>query len=169
MSVDVSFRLKYWATLKRLTTFRLTSNQLIVLVSVFFAVFTNRSFFTKLLSQYPPSFDNALFLLTIAILLVAVTVTLISLVCYRFTIKPVLIFLVITTALAAYFMDSYHVLIDAAMLQNILETNASEALDLLSSGLMVYLVLFGLLPAFIIARSELVFRPFLKNSLCGQS
>lgn len=157
------FLMRQWDAFKRRTILRVTSNQLILLVCVFFAIFGNNSFYAAVLSSYPLTVDNAFFLATIAISFTALTAAVVSLFCYRYTIKPVLIGLIIVAALSAYFMDSYNVMIDDSMIQNVLETNVDEAGDLLSLGLVIHLLVLGVLPALVVARAQIVFRPLLKQ------
>jgi len=54
-------------------------------------------------------------------------------------------------------MNTYHVIIDDTMIQNMAETNVSESLDLLSIKLLVYLFLLGILPAFFVYKVEIVY------------
>jgi lipid A ethanolaminephosphotransferase len=58
--------------------------------------------------------------------------------------------LLLVGAGAAYFIDSYGVVIDPSMIRNVVATDAGEALDLLSLGLLVHLLLLGVLPALLL-------------------
>lgn len=122
-------------------------NRLILLVSVFWAAFANFSFFQNCLQVYPVSGMNVLFLASLAVVLVAVMCLLLNLVCGRYTTKPVLIVLLLATSCAAYFMDTYHIVIDESMILNIQQTNYHETIDLFSLRLLLYFFLLGLLPA----------------------
>ena len=90
----------------RLPAQGLTSNTLIVLVAVFLAVFGNQSFFGKVLKAYPLAAGNALALASLAAMLVATSILLLALTCFRRTTKPVLIVILLLSSLAAGFMDS---------------------------------------------------------------
>lgn len=126
----------------------------IVYTAVSFTAFYNLTFFANVLQVYPLSLQNGAFVFSIAIVLTCVFVVLLSLICYRFTLKPVVITLFLVTSVSAYFMDSYHVMIDEGMIQNILMTDTKEVLDLLSVKLLLYFLLLGVVPAFLIRRSS---------------
>lgn len=69
--------------------------------------------------------------------------------------KPVAIVLMLIAAPSAYFMQQYGVLIDPDMLINALETDPEEASDQLSTGLLLFTLLMGLLPAGLLARIQI--------------
>ena len=136
----------------------LSSLSLIAAAAVFLTVFHNVAFFSNVLDTYPVTWANVPFLASIAAVMAGTIFLLLSLVCYRITIKPVLIAVLLTSSVAAYFMDSYNTVIDVSMLRNVAQTNAAESLDLLSPKLLLYVVLIGVLPALFVYRTEIVFR-----------
>ncbi len=69
--------------------------------------------------------------------------------------KPVAIGLMLIAAPSAYFMQQYGVLIDPDMLINALETDPEEASDQLSTGLLLFTLLMGLLPAALLATIQI--------------
>ena len=69
---------------------------------------------------------NLLFLGSCAIFMTALFNLIFNLVSSRYLIKPILIFIVLCSAAASYFMDSYGVHIDSSMIQNVLETDTAE-------------------------------------------
>lgn len=79
--------------------------------------------------------------------------------------KPFAILIVITAAVVSYFMDTYSVIIDSAMIQNAVETDTKEVLELLNFGIFRHIALFGFLPAFLIYRCPIHYQPFLKELL----
>ncbi|WP_339547241.1 phosphoethanolamine transferase [Pseudomonas sp. RA_35y_Pfl2_P32] len=72
--------------------------------------------------------------------------------------KPVLTLVFMASAGVAYFMSQYGVLIDAGMLRNLAETNATEVRDLLSLKLLAYTLLLGVLPSFILWKTPISYR-----------
>ncbi|KQQ33105.1 hypothetical protein ASF61_12435 [Duganella sp. Leaf126] len=70
-----------------------------------------------------------------------------SLVAFRYLLKPVLIVLFFLTAGASYFINRYGIAIDAAMVQNVMETDVHEAKELLSWDLLLSMLLLGALPS----------------------
>lgn len=71
---------------------------------------------------------------------------------HKATVKPLsYIFLLINSSIY-YFIKTYNVSIDEEMLRNTLETNVSETADLLNLTWLMYVVVLGILPCYIIHR-----------------
>ncbi len=134
----------------------ITNSKIIVLVSVFLMLFGNISFFSNVLDVYPLNMKNALFLLSIALVFGSVIVVLLSLVCYKYTIKPILIVVLLVSSAAAYFMDSYQVVINEDMIDNIIKTDMAESVDLLSFKQLLYILLLGVVPSIVVAKANIV-------------
>jgi lipid A ethanolaminephosphotransferase len=75
-----------------------------------------------------------------------------TLVSFRHVLKPVLIALLLTSALTSYFMNQYGTQIDRSMIQNLVETDVGEAFELLSWKLVLTVVVLGVLPSLAIWR-----------------
>ena len=137
---------------------QMTTTRLILLSAVFFIIFGNAAFFANVIQVYPVTAKNIGFLLSLVWGCGGLIVLVLSLLCFRYTIKPVLILLFPVSSMAAYFMDTYNIIIDETMIQNILNTDMAESLDLLSLKLILYVLFTGVLPAFFVYRSRIVFR-----------
>ncbi|PHQ24002.1 phosphoethanolamine transferase [Marinobacter guineae] len=133
----------------------MNKSTLIVLVSIFLMAFGNRAFFSNITEAYPLTLDNAAFVISLAVVFGAALIVILSLVCYRHTTKPVLITILMLSSFAAYFMDSYNTVIDTDMLRNVAQTNVSEASDLMSGRLAMYVILLGILPSLFVYRVQL--------------
>ena len=72
------------------------------------------------------------FALAFAFIVAAGNAALLSLLAWRWTLKPAAALLVVMAAFGAYFMLAYGVAIDASMLTNVLQTDVKEAGDLLN-------------------------------------
>lgn len=134
---------------KRLSNFsiELSYPMLLVLLAGFWVMFANQSFYQALFKIYPLSVDEGLFLAAVSLLLWASLVLVLSLfVFHRFS-KATIVILLMVTASSAYFMDSYHTVIDEAMITNILKTDQAEAFDLLNMKLFGYLFFLGIIPS----------------------
>jgi len=128
--------------------FTVSANQLTVLVSVLFALVYSAGFWKQLLvSDLPPGLRGALFVVAAGALMVGFNVLLLSLVAWRFVHRPALAIVLGLSAAAAYFIDSYGVVVDRHALQSVLETNAREGAQWLSWKMAVYLALLGIAPA----------------------
>jgi lipid A ethanolaminephosphotransferase len=129
----------------------LSENTLILLVTAFLLASGNATFIANVLKTYPPQGSNILFLLSLIIVFGGVTTLLLALMCFRRSTKPVLIAILLLSAMAAYFMDSYGVIISDEMMRNAAHTDTAETIELLTFRLLAYLVLLGILPALAVA------------------
>lgn len=72
------------------------------------------------------------FALAFALIVAAGNAALLSLLAWRWTLKPAVLVLVLMAAFGAYFMLAYGIAIDASMLVNVMQTDVKEAGDLLN-------------------------------------
>ncbi len=142
---------------------KITQNRLIFISSLSFVLFYNFSFFSNVIKVYPLNLSNIGFLISLAIVLWAFIVFILELISYKKTIKPLLIFLFFASSFAAYFMDTYGVIIDDSMLINVIQTNTEESLGLLSAKLLTYFVLLGLIPSILIYKIKIHYSTIKKD------
>ncbi len=131
-----------------------TPKRLILYVALFLVFADNIMFFKNVLNVYTLSWHNSGFLLSLGIVLTSVLILLVNLLACRYSLKIVLIALVLLSSGTNYFMNTYHVIIDHTMIQNIAETNISESSDLLSFQLVAYIFFLGLLPSWLIYKTK---------------
>lgn len=136
----------------------LTENALLLCVTLLLVTLGNITFFSKVFTDYALTPHNAVALISLPLLLGIATLLPLALLCLRRTIKPVLICLLLLSSLTAGLMDSYGVVINTEMLDNALQTDFSEARDLLTVKLLVYVIGLGVLPSILVARTELHWR-----------
>lgn len=130
---------------RRLT---LSANRVTMLASVLFALLYSAGFWKQLmLAELPPGARGAMFVVAAGVLMVGFNMLLLSLVAWRFVQKPALTLVLLASAAAAYFIDSYGVVVDRHALQSVLETNAREGAQWLSWKMAVYLLVLGVAPA----------------------
>lgn len=86
-----------------------------------------------------------------------------SLVNFRHILKPALMVLLVATSAANYFMTEYGTAIDWSMVQNVAQTDLREGFELLSWKMLLALALSGLLPAWLLARTEVVYPPLRRH------
>ncbi len=98
-------------------------------------------------------------------LLVFVFSGVLALVNFRRLFKPVLITLLMLSSMTAYFMSQYGIVVDASMVQNVMETDAREAGELLSWRLLQFVVLFGLIPSWLVWRLPVRYGPLRREML----
>jgi lipid A ethanolaminephosphotransferase len=137
----------------------ITTSQLVILISFFLTLFYNIAFFKNIATTYSVSRDNIFFLISIAVVYTCFLVFPITLISSRYILKPFLIFILMVSSLANYFMNTYNIIIDFVMIQNIMETNISESIDLLSFKLVLYVFFLGVLPSLFIYKVKIKYRP----------
>ena len=141
--------------LKALANRLFSSAELIVIVSVFVALFSNTAFFTHAVKIYQLDAENALFVGSLSVYITAIFIITLSAVCHRFLVKPLLIGFLLLSSLIAYFMNQYGLIIDHRMIDNVLETNLAESRDLVSFPLVFYVGFLGVLPSLFIYHARL--------------
>lgn len=122
----------------------LGSITLSAIVSVYLLAITNNSFWTHAAVYFDHSrlsllsFGTALALTTFAGMMLASA---------KYIMKPVLIFLIVASAAAAYFIDYFGVIIDKDMIGNAAVTTQAEASHLLTGSLVLHLFLYAVVPS----------------------
>jgi lipid A ethanolaminephosphotransferase len=140
---------KFWRPSLNTTTVAL-------IVALFIVLADNRLFWRSFTSRLGlDSLEHWTFVLTVAVVYVLLLNVLISLFAFRPVFKPFLIILLLTTAAVSYFSDIYGVIIDKSMVHNILETDATEAAELLTWPLFRHLLWFGAVPATLVALTRI--------------
>ena len=129
-----------------------SSNALIVMVAVYVALFANTALFRNAFALYNGSPEELLFAASLLPFIGAIFVVILSALCHRAAAKPVLITFLLLSALIAFFMNRYGVVIDDDMLVNVLETDSREARDLLNLPLVLYVLILGVVPSLFIYR-----------------
>ena len=149
---------KKFAMLKPLPTYLANLQihpQLLILFSAMFLVATaNLSFYQQVLAVYPLA-HNIGFIVSLTGLLFGLMWLILQLLCYRPTIKVVLIAMLLIAAVCGYFTDAYGTIFDSNMLVNTLQTDHAEAMDLLAPEFIIRVLVLGILPALIIAKMRL--------------
>ncbi|MET0962121.1 MAG: phosphoethanolamine--lipid A transferase [Noviherbaspirillum sp.] len=136
-----------------------SSEQAIVLASLFFTLFSNHGFWSAWSAAHDLS-DPASWLLAAAVfaLITALHCLFLGLVVTRRTARPVLAALFIVTALAAHYMARYRVFFDAGMIRSVFHTDYKEAAELATPGMLVALLTYGIAPAVLAWRLKLARR-----------
>lgn len=114
----------------------------------------NQSLWRHLLEWRPiESFEDIAFALSFGMLaFIATYIFLTPLTLSRHAAKPIAALVLILSSAAAYFVHRYGILIDKTMIRNVFATNAAESLELLTVGLVLQVIFFGVIPAFIVLR-----------------
>lgn len=146
---------------------RMKRSKLIIITSIFLVLFDNIAFFRNVTESYPVSISNITFLCSLVIVLAIFIILFFTLVCSKYTTKPVIIPILLISSVTSYFMNSYNVIIDKGMIQNVVNTNSAEAFDLLNFKLILYFLLLGALPSIFIYKIDIKYVS-LKNELVSK-
>jgi len=127
----------------------------ILATSLFLVLFVNGSFFNHVVETYGLTWEMSLMLVSLCIVLPAVLAIVFTLFSSRYLLKPFLIMVLLLSSLAAYFMNTYDIIVDKLMIQNIMETNMHESMDLLSIQQVLYFLILGVLPSIVVYRIKI--------------
>ena len=146
------------ASLLHRPTMRVES--LALIASLFFTLFCNRLFIEGMLADYDLS-KPASWLVATALFVILITSNflLLGILLNRWTAKPLLTLLLLTTAFAVYYMNRYHVYLDPDMLRNVLATDVHEASDLMTWAVIPHVLLFAGVPIWLLSRIQLIREP----------
>ena len=138
-----------------------STESLALLASLFFVLVSNRAFWSSAVAGRSAT-DPAtwLFCACVFTLLVALHFVALLLISLRRTVKPLLMVLLVATAVATYFMHKYSVFLDPTMLRNLVHTDPGEARDLLAWDMLPHLALQAALPAWLVWRCVVLPRRF---------
>ncbi|MGO1069993.1 phosphoethanolamine transferase [Lysobacter sp. CA199] len=133
---------------------------LILSASLFFAVFANGAFWRAAsVAGAMDTAHGAWVAVCLFVAMVAITALLLGVLLNRWTVKPLLTVLLLVTAGAAHFMSQYGVYLDTGMVRNVLQSDGKESGELLTVGLLLPVLLYGVVPALLLWRVKLVVRP----------
>lgn len=123
---------------------------LVVLVVLYIAAFQNDALWHLAASHIPPGWSGAMLFATLAAILIAGTFTVAAVLCVGPFVRGGLIVLITISVISNFFMSRYGVLVDPQMLINVGKTNAREAGELITAGLVLRVLLLAGLPAVLI-------------------
>jgi len=128
---------------------------LVVLASIWIATVCNVALWREL-SRLPGLSGGQLAVISVALVLVITlaTTALLSLVAWRWTLKPAITVFLLSAAFGAYFMMAYGVVIDKTMMVNTLQTDVRETRDLLNWRLMATVLVLAVLPLVLLWRQK---------------
>lgn len=138
--------------MKLFQKFSITS--LVLIVSLFLTLTGNLKFFTEVISIYPLE-NNTAFVASLFIFLFSSLAIFLLLISFRYTVKPILILLLLSSAVVSYFANNYGTIFDDNMIVNSLETNLAESLDLASFKLAIYVLILGVIPSILVFKAPL--------------
>lgn len=126
----------------------------IILAALFMFFSSSTVFVSKLLEVYAHQPGGWVFSLSVISVAAIITVLFFLLICHGRLTRWILALFVVVSAPAAYFMSQYGVVIDAQMIDNMMQTNPSEFWGLVTPSLIIRTLLLGLLPAWLILHQD---------------
>lgn len=143
-----------------------TSTTLVVVASLWLAVLGNLALWKTLLALPDLSgWHGAGFGLAFAVMIACVVATLLSLLAWRFTLKPAITLLLLLAAFATHYMLMYGIVVDTPMLVNVLQTDTREARDQLSWQLFATVFALAVVPLIWLWRQPITPLPLTQQML----
>ncbi|AFL49715.1 lipid A ethanolaminephosphotransferase [Sinorhizobium fredii] len=132
------------------------------ITTLYLLMLTNKSFWSHAVVY----FDHAwIAMLSLGAALGLTTFSVLTSLSMKYVMKPVLILLVAISAAAAYFTDTFGVVIDKGMIGNAAVTTGPEAGHLLTSSLALHLALYALIPSLLVAWVKVKHRRFFSKAV----
>ena len=132
----------------------------IAAVSAYFASILNVAFWRFVWTHMDVSGAAAvLFLATMPLVLFLVFFTAFSFLVWPYAGKPLICALLVASSAAGYFMYRLNVLIDSEMIRNVFEARPHEVFEMVTAGGIVWVLALGVLPAAVLARVKISYRP----------
>jgi lipid A ethanolaminephosphotransferase len=127
----------------------------VVLASIWIATICNVALWREL-SRLPGLSHGQAIIISIALVLVIALATagLLSMLAWRWTLKPAITLFLLSAAFGAYFMMAYGIVIDKAMMVNTLQTDVRETRDLLNWRLLATVLVLAVLPIVLLWRQK---------------
>jgi len=137
---------------KNLYKYRVMSvNGLLVLVTLFIVVIDNATLWSRFWSALGDSpISHPVFITSFPMFIMLLTLLLLSLFSFSRLIKPAAIVFIVASSITAYFIDNMHVMFSVSMFQNVFETDIREAGELINSGLILQVLLYGMFPSVLV-------------------
>ena len=127
---------------------QLNSATFIVMVSCYFAIMLNLKFWRFMLGSLQiDSFSSVFFALSLPIVMFIILFWFFNLITLPYVGKPLIILLLVLSAVSDYALQNFGVYINLDMIRNIAETNMREATDLITVPFILYTLIIGVFPA----------------------
>lgn len=138
----------------------IASGPLCILTAIYLLAFTNASFWQKL-GAYFHDHPQKLIVAGAAILLLHIALLLVF--SAKYVIKPVLIFMILVAAGGSYFTATFGTIITRSVVEATFTTTQAESNQLLTTGFILHMVLYGLIPSLLIVWVRVKHRPLLRK------
>lgn len=124
-------------------------------VAILLLALYNMTFWQKLANEYPVVWQNLPFMISGACLLFCFYYLVLTLISWKFVLRPLLLLILILAAISAYAMDTFGYVISTNAFENLAASDSHEMYDLLSVKLGVYICGLLVLPIFLLFKLNL--------------
>jgi len=146
----------------KITAISLPSNYFNLLLSVALACFYNQRLWSLLFTNNDqPIFIKSLFIISFFTFLVAIFNLILTIISVKLLHKPLAVAIILSAAIATYFINTFGIVYDKSMIQNTLETDVHEISDLFSTKLIIYIIVLGIIPSMLIINSKVTYSTLL--------
>ncbi|MEO8313168.1 MAG: phosphoethanolamine--lipid A transferase [Pseudomonadota bacterium] len=119
----------------------------VLLATIYMVALTNSAWWSAVTDGRSYSSSGTWFFIAACFCaLVALHFAIIAPIANRWTVKPLLSLILVAAAAASYFIRTYSVVLDPTMLQNVIQTDAREAKDLITGSFIVNTLVASLVP-----------------------
>lgn len=126
----------------------ITAKKFIFIISLYFCFVLNQTLWSYIFKMAEfSSATQIIALINLPLLMFAMLYLLFNIITVPYIGKPLIVFLLLCSALADYAMKNMSVVIDSDMVRNFVETTTREAMDLVTPRAMIYVFIFGVLPS----------------------
>lgn len=126
----------------------ITSRHLAVIAAVYFTVFLNMAFWRTAWGRMEvKDWRDGIFLASMPVTFFIVTYVVFELILWPRVAKPLLVFLLILSSAANYFMFELGIFIDSGMMRNVFATNPQEAGEMVTLRGLLWVLVLGVSPA----------------------
>lgn len=132
--------------------FKHTQTQIILWVTLFMMLTGNYALFHGILNIYPFTGRNLPFLISMALFFTALSAIFLLLISHGRLTRWILALFLIVASQSAYYMDQFGVIIDAVMIDNIMQTSKAEFAGLLSTNSLMRTFFLGIIPAWLVIK-----------------
>lgn len=141
--------------------FQIDSHWLIILVALYFTIALNLGLWRYITHHLVITGINMFFFGVSLPILIFVALWLgFNFLVIPYLAKPLLIFLLIFSSIANYFIFNFGIFINSDMIRNVVETNTREAFDLITPGFLLWFFLGGIVPAILLLFTDIRYQSF---------
>lgn len=127
------------------------------IVTLYLLLATNQGFWSHAVTYFDRAWVG---LLALGAALWLTTFSVLTALSMKYVTKPLLIFSILVSVSASYFVDRFGVIIDKDMIGNVATTTGPEAGHLLTGSLALHLALYAVVPSLVIASIKITHRRF---------